>query len=186
MSNKLLNFELVNFPFLFFIHSYHKHLINHFSMESFISLYASPVHEPIIPTLEDIPYWMIDFFYIDFQYTHITLPSKHNGTKSFTTTTNESFFIPYEILCICNEFTVKERDRNIFPLYDIFFWVSIDILDKILPLIGKCARQMVAHNYEECDLLEMDISLQVITIDKEEEDDDKNQTNYSFVRKNGY
>lgn len=60
--------------------------------------------------------------------------------------------------------------------------VSIDVLNLILPQMGKCAREMVVHNNEGCDILDMDVSLYVTTIEIEKEEDMKNLKNYEFVR----
>lgn len=62
--------------------------------------------------------------------------------------------------------------------------VPIDVLEVVLPQMGKCAREMVESNNEGHDILEMDVSLHVTTIPVEKEDEDvKNQTNFKFVRK---
>ncbi|XP_050909425.1 uncharacterized protein LOC127123230 [Lathyrus oleraceus] len=149
-------------------------------MESFISSYVSPVETPIMSNLEEVHYLVRDSFYIDFQYTQVFLPLKLNAT---TTTSWEQLLIPFEILCNCNDFTVKERDPNIASMYALFFMVPIDVLDVILPQMGKCAREMVENKNEERDILEMDVLLHVTTIEMaKEEEDRKNQTNYEFVR----
>ncbi|XP_058775216.1 uncharacterized protein LOC131649471 [Vicia villosa] len=149
-------------------------------MESFISSYVSPVQTPFFSNLEEVHSSVRDSFYIDFQYTQVILPFNHNAA---TTTTWEELLIPFEILCNCDEFTVKERDPNIASMYALFYMVPIDVLDVVLPQIGKCAREMVASNNEGREILEMDVSLHVTTIEMaEEEEDMENQTNYEFVR----
>ena len=67
-------------------------------------------------------------------------------------------------------------------MYALFFMVSIDVLNLILPQMGKCAREMVANKNEGCDILDLDVSFYVTTIEIEKEEDRKNLKNYEYVR----
>ncbi|AES93674.1 putative aminoacyltransferase, E1 ubiquitin-activating enzyme [Medicago truncatula] len=142
---------------------------------SYISLHVSHVHEPILLDSKDIPS-LGGWFLINFDFTHIILPSDHDATTSMSNsaiTMNKILAIPIEILCNCTE----GDHNNVLFLYDTFDFVATNILDVILPDMEQCARQMVLKYGEGHDILEMNMSLHVDTletVEEEEEEDDRN------------
>jgi hypothetical protein len=141
---------------------------------SYINLHVSHVHEPILLNSKDIPS-LGGWFLINFDFTHIILPSDPDVTTPMSNpaiTMNKILAIPIEILCNCTE-----GDHNsVLFLYDTFDFVATNILDVILPDMEKCARQMVLEYGEGSDILEMNMSLHVDTVEtvEEEEEDDRN------------
>jgi len=141
---------------------------------SYISLDMSHVLEPIFPNSKDIPS-LKGCFLIDFDFTHVILPSDPDVTTSMSNsaiTMNKILAIPIEILCNCTE----GDHNNVLFLHDLFDFVPTNLLDVILPDVEQCARQMVVLNGEGRDIIEMNMSLHVDTLEtaEEEEDDDTN------------
>ncbi|KAK7321005.1 hypothetical protein VNO77_31050 [Canavalia gladiata] len=146
-------------------------------MESSYHLYVNPFDEPTISIPQESPF--SDYFYINFNYTlHEIIPSQthpSNFTYDDITTIDRIFLVPREILCDCNEVTVLDRNNTIF-MHDTFSSVPIspELLDAILPLIGECAREMIAQNREGRNIWEMDVRL-LITVRPSENDNDQDQ-----------
>jgi len=138
---------------------------------SYINLHVS--HEPILLNSKDIPS-LGGWFLINFDFTHIILPSDHDATTPMSNsaiTMNKILAVPIEILCNCTE----GDHNNVLFLYDTFDFVPTNILDVILPNMEECARQMVLEYSEGRDILEVNMSLHVDTIETvEEEEDDRN------------
>ncbi|MED6107258.1 hypothetical protein PIB30_012380 [Stylosanthes scabra] len=96
--------------------------------------------------------------------------------SSSSTTFNESFLVPSDILCNCN----TEILHQIFSAVP----VSSELLDEILPRLAENARTILSR--ERCGSLEMDVNLHVLThIDDDDEefevynDDDDHHQNVS-------
>lgn len=148
-------------------------------MES--SSFDLQIHEPSQSVLHDCP--LSDFFYINFEYTCVTLPSRTNiatvSISDLSATTNEILLIPSEILCSCNELSVLEhRDHNTIILHDTFISMPICpyILDQILPQMGEYARRMIARDGEERrNIWEMDVTLHVWILEDDDDDGHLNQ-----------
>jgi hypothetical protein len=85
---------------------------------------------------------------------------------------NKILAIPIEILCNCTE----GDHNNVLFLYDTFDFVATNILDVILPDMEQCARQMVLEYDEGRDIIKMNMSLHVDTVEtvEEKEEDDRN------------
>ncbi|CAL5213390.1 unnamed protein product [Lathyrus oleraceus] len=114
-------------------------------------------------------------FCIDFEFNHTIVPSQSDATTfmpDFTTTIKRVVAIPIEILC-----NGLEGDHN-GVLYAEFSFVPDDLLYTVLPNLEEFARQIVAHNYENRDILELNVRLSAITSIEEEEEDFRNQDDY--------
>lgn len=114
-------------------------------------------------------------FCIDFEFSHTIIPSQSDATTfmpDFTTTIKKVVAIPIEILC-----NGLEGDHN-GVLYAEFSFVPDDLLYTVLPNLEEFARQIVAHNYENRDILELNVRLSAITSIEEEEEDFRNQDDY--------
>jgi len=115
--------------------------------------------EPTFTISKDDPF--SNHVYINFYYWQIKFPLHLNASNSFSacsTTMNRIFFIPYDILCNCD-------DVNTF-LYYTFSSMPIypNILKQILPKIGKYAKEMVAiSNDEGYNRWELDVKLYATT-----------------------
>ncbi|KAK7276324.1 hypothetical protein RIF29_17463 [Crotalaria pallida] len=105
---------------------------------------------------------LTECFYIKFRYTH-KVHSKHSEIPT-KTSINETFFIPWNILCDCDDFEVMDPDSvTMANLYKTFSFMDIDrdLLESTFVHMGEHARYMTENNEENRSILEMDVVVHV-------------------------
>ncbi|CAL0315488.1 unnamed protein product [Lupinus luteus] len=122
--------------------------------------------EIVEPSQYSIPqnFPLLECFYVNFSYTHHT--HIRSSTTPTTTSFNYTFFIPWYILCDCDDFEEVDPDSVTMEyLHGTFSScpISIDLLDPILLHMGEYARYMIEGNNEGHSILEMDVSVEVYT-----------------------
>lgn len=122
-------------------------------MENSISVHVSPARQPI-RTSHGFPSFR-NCFVVNFEFYHTELYSR------YTTTINRINVIQFEILCDCT----NEDHNN--TLHNMYYFVPSYILNEILPDIEECARQMMANNSEEREILHMNVLLHVFDEERE-------------------
>ncbi|KAE9595905.1 hypothetical protein Lalb_Chr17g0343691 [Lupinus albus] len=103
-------------------------------------------------------------FYVNFSYTHNV--HIRNITTPNTTSFNDNFFIPWIVLCDCDDFELMDPDSvPMACLYATFSSspFSLDLLDSILLHMGEYSRYMIEHNNEGYSILEMNVIVEVNT-----------------------
>ncbi|XP_045810027.1 DNA repair protein RAD5-like [Trifolium pratense] len=140
--------------------------------QSLIRFHVSPSREPILQQQLQQDIDMPSLFFIDFEFINTILPwDSFRNNNEYDETGNVTLTIPTEMLCNCTDNDHKS------VMYDIFSFVSTNILDTILPELEECAKQMVEENHEEREFLEMDLMIHISTIDMagEENQNDNGQ-----------
>ncbi|KAK7300070.1 hypothetical protein RJT34_10902 [Clitoria ternatea] len=139
-------------------------------MESHVNLHVIPKSNPSSDTPKEFP--LGECFSINFCYTHINQSNTHMPT---TISFNKSLILPWCILILCDQVEIDDPYSTIVLLLHGILRslpISLELLDSILPTIGDCARDMIEHNVDDRELLEMDVVIRVITPSIQVSDED--------------
>ncbi|QHN91572.1 hypothetical protein S245_058657 [Arachis hypogaea] len=108
-------------------------------------------------------------------------PQSNPNFSSTTTTANKTILVSSNILCSCTPLTVTDLNRkDTILLHKIFSSapVSSELLDQILPDIGRIARRILRRRHQGCDsytpeiVVNLHVTTHIIVQDSDIYDDD--------------